>query len=530
MPPSPNTPIHVLLVDDDEDELVITRGLLGEIEGERFEIDWAPEFNQALEALDRKCYDVCLCDYRLGANNGVEFIRQAVDRGCRAPIILLTSQGDHAVDLAAMRAGASDYLNKSHLTADVLERSIRYSIQQRRSEDQRIHLLQEQAARGEAEAANRAKDEFLATLSHELRTPLNAILGWVQLMRMGSLDEETMRQAVETIERNAKAQAQLIEDLLDVTRIVSGKIRLHSVPVKLDAIIAAALDAVRPAAENKSIQLTAELQGDCPMVLGDPTRLQQVVWNLLTNAIKFTPSRGDIDVTLRCEDGEHAVISITDSGQGIDPAFLPHVFERFRQADASTTRPHSGLGLGLAIVRNLVELHGGHVCADSPGKGQGSTFTITLPTTHQGQSPAAPVASPPSETTGASLKGLSVVVVDDEPDARGFVERALAMEGASVRAASTANEAFSLIALSPPDLLVSDIAMPEEDGYALLRRIRASADPRIRSLTAIAITAYATDLDRRRALDAGFAVHLSKPLEPLDLTRVIRELRPNSHP
>ena len=374
----PLGPVNILLVADDESDFVLVRDLLREIPTARFTIDWVPDFDAGLETFCRAAHDVCLVDDNVGHRTGVEFIRAANDRGVEAPVILLTDKGEWDVDLAAMDAGAADYVTRFQLTPALLERAIRYSIQQKRSEKARLKLLREQAARREAEAANRAKDEFIAVVSHELRTPLNAIMGWVQLLRMGDMDEETRNQAIDTIDRSAKTQSRLIEDLLDVSRIQSGKVRLEKTPVKLSLVVSCAVDGVRPTAEQRTLSLEARLD-DVGVVIGDATRLQQVASNLLTNAVKFTPDGGRVTVELRC-DGAQARLVVSDTGQGIEPEFLPFVFDRFQQGHAEVSTPRQqGLGLGLAIVRQLAELHGGTVHAHSDGAGKGATFTVTLP-------------------------------------------------------------------------------------------------------------------------------------------------------
>jgi PAS domain S-box-containing protein len=375
----------------------------------------------------------------------------------------------------------------------------------------------------EAQRVNRVKDEFLATLSHELRTPLNAVLGWARLLRLGKLDEAARARALETIERNAAAQAQLIEDLLDVSRIISGKFQVEVQAVDLPAVTEAALDAVRLAAEAKNITLAAHI-GAVPQLAGDGTRLQQVVWNLLSNAIKFTPKGGHVDIRVHAVDS-HVEIEVSDDGEGIRKDFLPYVFDRFRQADGTTTRAHSGLGLGLAIVRHLVELHGGSVRAESEGCGRGAVFSVRLP--------VAAVRPKPNDAAEASrrgggdgvlpLAGLRVVVVDDENDARELVTAVLSESGARVVAVSSVAEAVLAVMQHRPDVLVSDIGMPCEDGYSLMRRLRAM-EGTVGRIPAAALTAYATVQDRTRALLEGYSSHLPKPIEPAELTAVVATL------
>ncbi len=367
--------IRVLLIEDDEDDFVFARDLLSEIGAGRFEIEWAQTYEQGLARMLGNRFDVCLLDFRLGARTGLDLLREARREGGGAPIILMTGQGDQAIDMEAMRSGAADYLVKGEIDAAGLERSIRYAVQQRRMEEERVRLVREQEARRLAEEANRAKDEFLAMVSHELRNPLNAMLGWVTLLNSGKLDEGAQRRALEVIEHNARAQAQLIDDLLDIARVASGNLRLELRPVDLDQVMEKALDAAYPSAEAKSIAMTADLDRPVEMAAGDPDRLHQVVSNLLSNAVKFTPGGGTIEVSLK-RDGGEARITVRDSGDGISAAFLPYIFERFRQGGKSQS---GGLGLGLAIARHIVERHGGTIHAESRGEGQGTKFTVRLP-------------------------------------------------------------------------------------------------------------------------------------------------------
>ncbi|MDF3065166.1 MAG: Two-component hybrid sensor and regulator [Polyangiaceae bacterium] len=382
-------------------------------------------------------------------------------------------------------------------------------------------------AKHTADEANRLKDEFLATISHELRTPLNAMLGWTRLLRAGQLPPERQERALETIERNAVTQAQLIEDLLDVARIVSGKLRLEPQSVGLAHVIEYAIDSLRLASDARKIQIITALDPRAGAVIGDPHRLGQVVWNLLSNAIKFTPRGGRINVQLeRVDSNLH--ISVADTGQGIAAEFLPHVFERFKQEDGKTTRAHGGLGLGLAISRHIVELHGGSISVKSQGEGQGSTFTVSLPV-----APLRPeirgtaarfttVVGHAQPAERPELVDLEILVVDDEGDARDLVVAVLEQLGAKVTAAGSVAEAMAAVAQGLPDLLLSDIGMPGEDGYALIRKFRAL--PGAESIPAAALTAYARAEDRRKALDAGFMMHIPKPVEPAELIAVIANL------
>jgi PAS domain S-box-containing protein len=380
----------------------------------------------------------------------------------------------------------------------------------------------------EAQEANRVKDEFLATLSHELRTPLTAILGWASMLRTGRFDEDATRRALETIERNARAQRQIVEDVLDVSRIVTGRLRLDARPVELGPLVESAIEGVRPAAEAKNVSLSTKLARDAGTISADPDRLQQVMWNLLSNAVKFTPQGGRVEVELR-RDGRHAVVRVADTGQGIAAEFLPYVFDRFRQADSSTTRQHGGLGLGLAIVRHLVELHGGSVRAESEGAGRGSAFTVTLPLKAVAPSPRFEGAGGPRAAAGPeaqmpSLAGKSLLLVEDDEDARVMLRSLLEGRGARVTAAASAAEAWEALAGARFDVLLSDIGMPVEDGYSLVRRLREREAARGGLLPAVALTAYARDEDRTRALLSGFHAHVSKPVNPAELVAVVASL------
>ncbi|HKQ58630.1 MAG TPA: PAS domain S-box protein [Candidatus Eisenbacteria bacterium] len=427
---------------------------------------------------------------------------------------------DHGIPLDAEDGAPGGYIGSC---MDITDR--------KRSEDQRERLLaSERAARSEAERASRMKDEFLATLSHELRTPLQATLGWSRLLLDEGLDAQQIRRGLETIERNVTLQKRLIEDLLDMSRIVQGKTRLEVKRIDPREAIEAALDVVRPAAEAKGITLRTDLQPIAHPVTADPQRLQQMVWNLLSNAIKFTPAGGTIEVTLR-EEPHRILIAVADTGSGIDAAFLPYVFERFRQQDASTTRRHGGLGLGLAIVRHLVEHHGGRVTASSPGEGLGSTFTLELPrhaVTAPGDDSSSVTAPPAPDSTLASGKatfdGLRVLVVDDEPDACELLHRVFSDRGADVVAVRSAAEALELFVRFKPQVLVSDIGMPGTDGYELMRRIRKRENGKAGRIPSLALTAFARPEDRERALAAGFHAHLAKPVEPGELVAAVFRL------
>ncbi|AVH67496.1 ATP-binding protein [Nostoc sp. 'Peltigera membranacea cyanobiont' N6] len=394
------------------------------------------------------------------------------------------------------------------------------------AEAERDRLLQlEQAARTEAERANRIKDEFLAVLSHELRSPLNPILGWARLLQTREFHQAEIKKAIATIERNAKLQAQLIEDLLDVSRILQGKLNLNMLPVNLVLVIEAGLETVRLAAEAKDIQIKTMLDASLAHVLGDSGRLQQVIWNLLSNAVKFTPEGGKIAIQLERIDTQ-AQITVSDTGKGIDPEFIPYVFEYFRQADSTTTRRFGGLGLGLAIVRHLIELHGGTIWAESLGEGQGAIFTVRLPLIKKELTPKEQINIDRlnDSSTTEILTGIKILVVDDDDDTREFHTFVLEQEGARVIAVVSAKEALQVLAESEPDILLSDIGMPETDGYMLMRQVRALQALQAKQIPAIALTAYAGEINQQQALESGFQRHLSKPVEPEELVKAIATL------
>jgi PAS domain S-box-containing protein len=395
----------------------------------------------------------------------------------------------------------------------------------KRVEEERADFLErERSARTDAEKANRLKDEFLATVSHELRTPLNAVIGWSRMLRSGRLDVESAAHALEVIERNAWAQKQIIEDILDVSRVITGKLQLTLGPVDLVAVVDAALDAVRPALEAKQIRIETTIDAGLRIISGDADRLQQVIWNLLSNAAKFTPTGGKIDVRVSYDE-TYVQISVSDTGPGIDPAFLPHVFERFRQADGSTTRTHGGLGLGLAIVRHLVELHGGIITAENRNDGPGAVFSLKLrlPTGELRKETLAHAGNTFSEVEAEPvvLNGLRVLIVDDEDDTLDLVTMELTQHGASTTAASSAKEALELLEQNEFDLLISDIGMPGMDGYSLIREIRKQEAGKERRVPAVALTAYASVQDRMRAILAGFNTHVAKPVEANELVTVV---------
>ncbi len=532
--------------------------------------------------------DAILLDYRLPDLDGLTFLTDLdceVD-GVGVPVIVLTGQGNESIAVEAMKNGAQDYLLKSTMTVASLLRAVENAIQKvtllrgmqrqtRELSEANAELQREVANRKRAEEAlqhtydeleqlvaartaelsranrelsleiaerrrieeeraqllireqqaNRLKDEFLATVSHELRTPLNAVLGWARVLRSADIDPELQARALESIERNAQSQARLIEDILEVSRIVTGKLRLKVRTLDMSQVIDAALDVVRPAAEAKDITLRTDIPERPWRGVGDADRLQQIVWNLLSNAVKFTPRGGTVTATLARANGADEII-VTDTGKGIEPSFLPHVFAPFRQADASTTRDHGGLGLGLAIVRQLTELHGGTVRAESQGVDLGARFIVALPAQQ-----TAPGAAPDSGRHRAAasngppdLAGVRVMVVDDDRDARELLTATLGYYGADVTAAESAAEALLLLPEVRPDVLLSDIGMSGEDGYSFIRRVRSLPADRGGLIPAVAITAYATAGDRALAMSSGFQLHVPKPFDPVDLARTVQRL------
>jgi signal transduction histidine kinase len=553
--------LPIVVLDDDEATLELERRTLVRA---GFAVVSAATVEQAMAAIEHGGAALLILDYRLGTVlSGLDFFRSLRAAGHGLPAILVTSFSDESKVIEALRAGIRDVVPKSGDYLDYLPLAVRRILEQAHAErqlaesealkdlverlraseeslkriaEERERLLEsERAARAESERASHLKDEFLATLSHELRTPLNAILGWTHLLRARLDDAQQLAEGLETIDRNARVQTQIVNDLLEMSRIISGKLRLDLQQVDLASIAEEAITSSRPAADNKRIALQSAIDPDAGEIWGDPARLQQVLWNLLSNAIKFTPDDGSIDIRLRRVDS-HVELTITDTGQGIKAEFLPYLFDRFRQADASTTRQHRGMGLGLSIVKNLVEMHGGSVAASSAGENQGSTFVVRLPLASESQLRViglsvreAPGGEPDIEP---DFHGLRLLVVDDEHDAREFVSRVLSETGADVRTASSTAEALRAIADDPPDLLISDIGMPQADGFELIRAVRELPPARGGLMPALALTAFARSEDREQALLAGYQGHLAKPVQPAELTaqiaRLARRVKPSS--
>jgi signal transduction histidine kinase/CheY-like chemotaxis protein len=401
-----------------------------------------------------------------------------------------------------------------------LEKQLRDTLEVReRMESERQRLLdREKAARAEAESANRLKDEFLAVLSHELRTPLSAILGWTHVVDSRS-DEQTIRRALDVVRRNAKLQLHLIDDLLDVSRVMSGKMVINNGPVDLAPLLQAAVESVRPSATAKAIRLDLHIAGSAPVIVGDADRLQQVIWNLLSNAIKFTPQGGRVELRLE-SDGSRVLIFVRDNGQGIDPEFLPHVFDRFRQEHTGTTRRYGGLGLGLAVVRYLTEAHGGTVVAESEGIGKGATFIVALPATQAIENNAEQTSSP---EPSVALNNICALVVDDEKDTREMFAYVLECSGAEVRMAASVDEAMRVLPSRPFDILIADIGMPDRDGLELIATVRSHSSPRVHDICAIAVTSYVGDHYREHAISCGYDEYITKPMNPESLVQIVSD-------
>jgi signal transduction histidine kinase len=557
-------PVNILVVDDREENLVALEALLDD---PGYRLVRARSGRAALREVLDQDFALILLDVVMPGVDGYETATLIRDRprSRQTPIIFLTADDWAAQQVfRGYTVGAVDYLVKP-VPPDVLrskvaifvelfrrqealriaQEQLEFRIAERteelasanvalsteideraRIEKERVELLhREQAARLEAESANRLKDEFLATLSHELRTPLNAILGWAHVLGQSAHDRDMVQRAAAVIRQNATSQSQLIDDILDVSRIIGGKLVLNTQQMAMHVIIDDAIDSLMPAAEAKSIMVTREFDRDI-MVVGDRDRLQQIVWNLVSNALKFTPKGGHVEVSLREVEGD-AEVSITDSGIGISAEFLPFVFDRFRQADSSMSRRHSGLGLGMAIVRHLVELHGGTVSVESDGEGKGATFRIRMPRHRDAmpELPAAALRNAPArlhENELEQLDGVRILIVEDDTDSRNVLSVLLEQLGAFVEAVSSAREAFDCVTNRRPDVLVSDIGMPDEDGFSLIRRVREMGDER--KLPAIALTAYARKQDADAAIGAGYDRHLPKPVAPADLIAAIKSV------
>lgn len=522
-----------LLVVDDEESLRITTAAILEKEG--YAVDTASSGDEAIALLAQKDYDLVLTDLHMEGGDGLTVLNQIRRHSPLTISVVLTGFASVESAIAALQEGAYDYLVKP-CDIDSMKHTIRRGVEHRRL------MLAEQKARTDLEQlnldlerriaertaeltrlnaelaeANRAKDVFLATLSHELRTPLTPVVGWIKLLRNANLDEKSVAQALDAIERNAWLQSKLIDDLLDTSRIATGKLHFEPKPTDLNTVVRAAIDTVRASAAARNIEMSISLCPSTLVVMGEPVRLQQIAWNLLSNAIKFTEPGGRVTVTTQNETSQ-AQLVVTDTGIGIEPEFLPHVFDRFKQADGSTSRRHGGLGLGLAIADALTKMHGGRIVADSPGVGQGSCFTLNVALAASER-----VAPEPVVEKVHSLLGLDVLIVEDSIDTLTLLSAVFSREGANVTTAASAAEALEHAVMKRPAVIISDIGMPDVDGYQLLEQLKVI--PGMNDVPAIAISGYASDEDRERALDTGYRALVPKPIDVDELFHLIHDLK-----
>lgn len=522
-----------LMVVDDEESLRITTAAILEKEG--YAVDVASSGNEAVALLANADYDLVLTDLHMEGGEGLMVLNEIRRNAPLTISVVLTGFASVESAIAALQEGAYDYLVKP-CDIETMKHTIRRGVEHRRL------MLAEQKARADLEQlnrdlenriaertaeltrlnaeladANRAKDVFLATLSHELRTPLTPVVGWIKLLRSGNLDAKSIAQALDAIERNAWLQARLIDDLLDTSRIATGKLQFEPRPTDLNATVKAALETVRAMAASRNIELSVTLVPATLVVMAEPVRLQQIAWNLLSNAIKFTDPGGKVTVTTEAE-GLEACLTVSDTGVGIEPGFLPHVFDRFRQADGSTSRRHGGLGLGLAIADALAKMHGGRLEAQSDGVGKGSSFTFRI-----GLVAADSLAPEKAESRERSLKDLNVLVVEDSDDTLVLLGTMLSRQGAKVSQASSASEALDAASSSTPDIIISDIGMPDIDGYEFLQQLKQI--PGMDGVPAIAISGYASDDDRRKALSVGYLALMAKPIDVDALFDFLHDLK-----
>jgi signal transduction histidine kinase len=534
--------LRILFIDSDEH---VSRGACDSLMRAGYNVSMAASANEAREAIAAARPDVLLVNHELdGHETGLDFLRALRASGVVLPAILCTGYADEQCVFEALRSGVADIVPKNAGYLDYLPAAVERVLRDRRVESklaqaQRSHelvahfralaeerealLAAEREARELAERASRIKDEFVATLSHELRTPLNAIVGWTQCLLREKNAPDSMRKGLEVIDRNARAQARMVDDLLDFSRMLSGKLRLDLEHVDPVDVVDYVVRSTAPSAEAKEIRIVSVLE-PCGMIFADPARLQQIVCNLLSNAVKFTGKGGLIEVRLSRDEVEGEVeLVVSDNGQGITPEFLPHVFERFCQEDAGIARRHGGLGLGLSIAQQLVEMQGGRITAKSDGPGRGATFIVVMPSSLSERSNELGV-EPLGLDAAPALAGLRVLVVDDEPDACELVERVLQERGATTTAFGNATEALVACMAELPDVIVSDIGMPGVDGYEFIRRLRVFEAQCGRTTPAAALTAFARSEDRRRALLAGFQTHVAKPVDPLELVVVVAAL------
>ena len=522
-----------LLVVDDEESLRITTAAIFEHEG--YIVDTASSGDEAIDLISKSDYDLVLTDLHMEGGDGLSVLNQVRQKAPLTISVVLTGFASVESAIAALQEGAYDYLIKP-CDIETMKHTIRRGVEHRRlmlaeqkarADLQQLNLdlerrIEERTAElkhlnAELAEANRAKDVFLATLSHELRTPLTPVVGWIKLLRSGTLDEKSVSQALDAIERNAWLQSRLIDDLLDTSRIATGKLHFEPKPTDLNVVVKAAVDTVRTSAAARNIELSVTLYPASLIVMGEPVRLQQIAWNMVSNAIKFTDHGGKVTVTTGL-DGTQAYLTVIDTGIGIEPEFLPHVFDRFRQADGSTSRRHGGLGLGLAIADALAKMHGGRMEAESEGVGHGASFTLRVE--------LAPTGKVVPETVDAkvhSLQGLDVLLVEDSPDTLLLLSTLFRREGATVTAAASAAEALQRAIAKRPNIIVSDIGMPDVDGYQLLQQLRML--PGLNDVPAIAISGYASEDDRERALSVGYLALVPKPVDIDTLFTLIQELK-----
>lgn len=522
-----------LLVVDDEESLRITTAAIFEKEG--YIVDTASSGDEAIDLLGKTDYDLVLTDLHMEGGDGLSVLNQIRRHAPLTISVVLTGFASVESAIAALQEGAYDYLIKpcdiesmkhtirrgvEHRRLMLAEQKARADLQQlNRDLEQRIEERTAELTRLNAELAeaNRAKDVFLATLSHELRTPLTPVVGWIKLLRSGTLDEKSVSQALDAIERNAWLQSRLIDDLLDTSRIATGKLHFEPKPTDLNVVVKAAVDTVRNSAASRNIDLSMSLHPAGLVVMGEPVRLQQIAWNLVSNAIKFTDPGGKVTVTTGLN-GNQAYITVVDTGIGIPGEFLPHVFDRFRQADGSTSRRHGGLGLGLAIADALAKLHGGRLEAHSDGEGQGAIFTLRVDLASTGS-----VVAETVHERVHSLEGLDILIVEDSPDTLLLLSTMFSRKGATVTTAASASEALQSAVVKRPHIIVSDIGMPETDGYQLLEQLRLV--PGLSDVPAIAISGYASEEDRERALSVGYLALVPKPVDVDSLFTIIQDLK-----
>lgn len=514
-----NLPMRVLLIEDDPEHADLIRSHISRRHAAEVEVLWANRLSAGLGKMESHEVDVILLDLGLPDSTMDTTLSRVLPVALGTPVVVLSSLEDEEYGIKAVHQGAQDYISKSWMDGELLFRSLRYAIERKLTVE-------------ELRKANRTKDEFLTTLSHELRTPIGVIQGFAEILGELEASEEVRTQALDAIRRNARLQISLINDMLDMSRIITGKLTLQSKVEDLSAIVVDAIEAVGLAARNKQIQISSAFDSTSASIFGDQVRLHQIMWNLLSNAVKFTPAGGRIDVRVRRTESQ-VEVEVADNGEGIDPTFLPYVFDRFRQQDGSIQRQHGGLGLGLAIVKHLAELHGGRTWVRTGGIGKGATFTVSFPSAQVHASVAQTVSlglpsedhprmSTSVERSPRQLAGLNILAIDDSEDSLLLLQVLLRRNGAAVVTASSAAGAREALLQMVPDLIVCDIGMPEEDGYSFIRRLRTDENLKnVRHVPAIALTAYTREEEKRTALQAGFQVHLAKPFDERLLIRGI---------